>query len=377
MKSTYSYKKGEEIYGEGTAATYCYQVVNGAICVSIKLTNGRRQIGAFYFPGDIFGLEPSLRYRWSANAIVKATTVRRVKRKALLRKAETNSSFARGVRSIAERDLLHAEDHRILLGRLTARERVAAFFLQMNNRIGVNGEIELPMSRTDIGDYLGLTIETVSREISKLSDEGVLRRPAGNPRWVRGVTLLRPESLRAMLPTLYPRSIYRPSAKMLFGRFSLLRLDRLTAADFSIRPAKCFALQCHRVGPTAASKGLMMIRTLAVATLIAMVTLPAYAANEFETAGAMVERYAKGGDDLLLLRLYIRGIGEGVSISNASLETQGRAKLYCPPQSVGLVDAQYVAIMASFLKKVPAAKTAPPSVVLLEALQIAFPCNGK
>ena len=201
MKSTYSYKKGEEIYGQGKAATYCYQVVNGAICISSRLTNGRRQIGAFYFPRDVFGLDPSMRYRWSANAIVEATTVRGVKRKALLRKAELNLSFARSVRSIAERDLLHAEDHRILLGQLTARERVAAFLIQMNNRIGVDGEIELPMSRTDIGDYLGLKLETVSREISKLSDQGVLRRLDGIPR-ARGLTLRRPESLRAMLPPL-------------------------------------------------------------------------------------------------------------------------------------------------------------------------------
>jgi CRP/FNR family nitrogen fixation transcriptional regulator len=202
LKSTYSYKKDEEIYGQGKAATYCYQVVNGAIRISSKLTNGRRQIGAFYFLGDVFGLDPSMRYRWSAEAIVEATAVRRVKRKALLRKAVSNLSFARGVRSIATRDLLHAEDHRILLGQLTARERVAAFLLQMNNRIGVNGEIGLPMSRADIGDYLGLKLETVSREISALSDARVLRRPNGHLRWARGLTLLRPESLRAVLPPL-------------------------------------------------------------------------------------------------------------------------------------------------------------------------------
>jgi CRP/FNR family nitrogen fixation transcriptional regulator len=196
LKSTYSYKKDEEIYGQGKAATYCYQVVNGAIRISSKLTNGRRQIGAFYFPGDVFGLDPSMCYRWSAEAIVEATAVRRVKRKALLRKA------ARGVRSIAERDLLHAEDHRILLGQLTARERVAAFLLQMNNRIGVNGEIGLPMSRADIGNYLGLKLETVSREILALSDARVLRRLNGHLQWTRGLTLLRPESLRAMLPPL-------------------------------------------------------------------------------------------------------------------------------------------------------------------------------
>jgi CRP/FNR family transcriptional regulator, nitrogen fixation regulation protein len=219
LKSTYSYKKDEEIYGQGKAATYCYQVVNGAICISSKLTNGRRQIGAFYFSGDIFGLEPWFQYRWSAESIVDATTVRPVRRKALLRKAQSNLSFARSVWSITERDLRHADDHRILLGQLTATERLAAFFLQMNSRIGVNEEIELPMSRADIGDYLGLTIETVSREISKLSDGRILMRPNGNPRWTRGVTLLRPERLRAALPPLFAFDL-SPSSEVIQKAFS-------------------------------------------------------------------------------------------------------------------------------------------------------------
>jgi CRP/FNR family nitrogen fixation transcriptional regulator len=200
VKSTYSYHKDEEVYGQGTAATYIYQVINGAIRISSKLTNGRRQIGAFYFSGDIFGLESGIRHRWSAEAIAQATTVRRVKRKALLRKARSNLSLARSVGSITERDLLHAEDHRILLGQLTATERIAAFLLQINDRIGVNGEIELPMSRGDVGDYLGLTLETVSREVSKLSGMGILRRIDGHSRWTRGLSLRRPERLRAMLP---------------------------------------------------------------------------------------------------------------------------------------------------------------------------------
>ena len=197
LKSIYSYEKDDRIYGQGKAATYCYQVVNGAIRISSKLTNGRRQIGAFYFPGDVFGLDPSMCYRWSAEAIVEATAVRRVKRKALLRKA------ARGVRSIAERDLLHAEDHRILLGQLTATERVAAFLLQMNNRIGVNGDIELNMRAEDVADYLGLTLETVSRENTKLSKMGILKRHNRSSRSTRVLTLLRPESLRSMLPPLF------------------------------------------------------------------------------------------------------------------------------------------------------------------------------
>jgi CRP/FNR family transcriptional regulator, nitrogen fixation regulation protein len=203
LKSTYSYAKEEEIYRYGQAATFCYQVINGAVRITRKLTNGRRQVGAFYFAGDIFGFEPSSKRRWSAEAIVEATTVRRLLgRKALLEKAQSNLSFARSVWSITERDLRHADDHRILLGKLTATERMAAFFLQMNDRIGVDGKFDVPMVRTDIADYLGLTVETVSRVISGLSAARVIKRPDGHLRWSRGLALLRPERLRAMLPPL-------------------------------------------------------------------------------------------------------------------------------------------------------------------------------
>jgi CRP/FNR family transcriptional regulator, nitrogen fixation regulation protein len=79
LKSTVSYVEDEPVYRQGKAATYLCQVISGAIRVSSQLADGRRQIGAFYFPGDIFGLEPSTCYRWSAEAIVTTTTVRRVR----------------------------------------------------------------------------------------------------------------------------------------------------------------------------------------------------------------------------------------------------------------------------------------------------------
>jgi CRP/FNR family nitrogen fixation transcriptional regulator len=202
LKSTFSYQKNETIYRQGKAATYVYQVVNGATRILRTLSNGRRQIGAFYFPGDIFGLEPWIQYRWSAEAIVGTTTVHRVERKAVHRKARSASSLTWSVLSIVERDLLHADDHRIMLGTLTATERIAAFLLQMNNRIGVSGGIELPMSRADVADYLGLTVETAAREITKLSDQRILKRSGGPGPYARRLTLLRPASLRAMLPPL-------------------------------------------------------------------------------------------------------------------------------------------------------------------------------
>jgi hypothetical protein len=115
---------------------------------------------------------------------------------------------------------LHADEQRILLGKLTATERMAAFFLQMNNRIGVNGGIELPMSRSDVGDYLGLTVETAAREITKLSDQGILTRNVGHPRYTHGLTLLRPQSLRAMLPPLSALDLSPISADVIQAIFS-------------------------------------------------------------------------------------------------------------------------------------------------------------
>ncbi|MBI5260661.1 MAG: helix-turn-helix domain-containing protein [Bradyrhizobium sp.] len=201
MRSSYWYRIDEEIYRQGDVASNIYQVLNGAIRMSRRLPDGRRQIGAFYFPGDVFGFEPSQRNRWSAEAIVQPTIVRRAKRLEFMRKAQTNLAHAHILATVTARDLLHAQEHAVVLGRLAAAERMAAFFLQMNDRIGASGEIELPMSREDVADYLGLTVETVAREISKLHAQGILKRN-GPPAWVRRLSLRRPERLQAMLPPL-------------------------------------------------------------------------------------------------------------------------------------------------------------------------------
>jgi CRP/FNR family transcriptional regulator, nitrogen fixation regulation protein len=200
LKNSHSYQKNEKIYAQGEAATYIYQVGNGAVRIFSMLKNGQRMIGSFYFPGDVFGLEREPRYRWSAEAVVNATTVHRVKQKAFVREAQLNLSLARSLWNFTASELLRAEDHSVVLG-LAATERMAAFLLEMNNRIGVNGELELPMKGVDIGDYLAITVETVAREISKFEDQGVMRHN-GTHRLVRRFKLHRPERLRAMLPPL-------------------------------------------------------------------------------------------------------------------------------------------------------------------------------
>ena len=169
----FSYKKGSEIFGEKEPADYVYQVMSGAVRSYKLLSDGRRQIGAFHLAGDIFGLEIGTDHRFTAEAIVD-TTVRLMKRRSLELVAESDVMVARNLLSMTTNNLRHAEDHMLLLGRKNAMERVATFLLEMDRRLARAGMMALPMCRRDIGDYLGLTLETVSRALSQLSDQGVL-----------------------------------------------------------------------------------------------------------------------------------------------------------------------------------------------------------
>ena len=169
----FSYRKDEEIYGEDEPAEYVYQVIRGAVRTYKLLSDGRRQIGAFHLPGDVFGLESGTSHRLAAEAVID-TTVRLVKRRSLEQAAGIDVQVARKLWAMTAGELRHAEDHMLLLGRKNAMERVASFLLEMDRRLAGTGMMALPMCRRDIGDYLGLTLETVSRALSQLHGEGVL-----------------------------------------------------------------------------------------------------------------------------------------------------------------------------------------------------------
>ena len=171
--SDFSYKKGVEIYGEKEPADYVYQVTSGAVRSYKLLSDGRRQIGAFHLTSDIFGLENSNVHRFTAEAIVD-TTLRLIRRRSLESVAGRDVQVANDLLSLTASNLQHAEDHMLLLGRKTALERVAAFLLEMDRRLTAADFIALPMCRRDIADYLGLTLETVSRALSHLHDRGIL-----------------------------------------------------------------------------------------------------------------------------------------------------------------------------------------------------------
>lgn len=173
VATEFTYRKDEEIYGEDEPAEYVYQVIRGAVRTYKLLSDGRRQIGTFLLPGDVFGLESGTSHRLAAEAIID-TTVRLVKRSSLEQAAGVDVRVARKLWTMTAAELRHAEDHMLLLGRKNAMERVANFLLEMDRRLAVAGMMALPMCRRDIGDYLGLTLETVSRALSQLHGEGVL-----------------------------------------------------------------------------------------------------------------------------------------------------------------------------------------------------------
>ena len=169
----FKYSKGTEIYGETEPADYVYQVTEGAVRSYKLLSDGRRQIGAFHLVGDIFGLENGDSHRFTAEAIVD-TTVHLMKRASLELVAEADALVARDLLNMTTNNLQHAEDHMLLLGRKTSLERVAAFLLEMDGRLTSSGVMALPMCRRDIADYLGLTLETISRALSYLHERGIL-----------------------------------------------------------------------------------------------------------------------------------------------------------------------------------------------------------
>ena len=169
-----SYVRGQEIHGQGEWADQIYEVVRGAVRSYKVLSDGRRQICAFHLPNDIFGWENGPTYRFTAEAIVN-TTVRVVRRQILEHVATTDVLVIQSLMSMATRNLEHAESQLMLLGRKNSLEKVSAFLLEMDRRLSATGVVALPMSRRDIADYLGLALETVSRELSQLRALGILR----------------------------------------------------------------------------------------------------------------------------------------------------------------------------------------------------------
>ncbi|MBA8903148.1 helix-turn-helix domain-containing protein [Phyllobacterium sp. P30BS-XVII] len=176
---------GSEIYAQGEAAGNIYQVEFGAVRVYRLLSDGRRQISAFYMSGEVFGFEGDTVHHFFAEAIT-GTSIRSFRQSQL-------NDVSQFLLPITLRGLTRAQEHLLVLGRQTAAERVAAFLLDIARRQGGLEQVDLPMSRMDIGDYLGLTIETVSRVFSKMKEKGIIALPT-----LRTAEILKWKTLEAM-----------------------------------------------------------------------------------------------------------------------------------------------------------------------------------
>jgi CRP-like cAMP-binding protein len=189
MGAAMSFARNTEIYGENEPAEFFYKVIGGTVRTYKVLNDGRRQIGGFYIAGDVFGLEAGEHHAMSAEAICDSKVLV-IKRSALVNLAATNSHIARELWSLTSRELLRVQDHILLLIQ-TAQERVAGFLLEMAARAPAGNTIELPMSRQDIADYLGLTIETVSRTLSVLEHDLAIEVPSSRRIVLRNRSVLR------------------------------------------------------------------------------------------------------------------------------------------------------------------------------------------
>jgi CRP/FNR family transcriptional regulator, nitrogen fixation regulation protein len=171
-----SFARNVEIYGEQEPADYLYKVISGAVRTYKVLIDGRRQIGAFYLPGDMFGVEVGEEHTFSAEAVTDARILV-LKRSAVVSLAARDHEVAHQLWMLTGRELQRAQSHILLLIK-TAQERVASFLLEMAERMECSGEVEMPMSRQDIADYLGLTIETVSRMLTQFENAAAIALPS-------------------------------------------------------------------------------------------------------------------------------------------------------------------------------------------------------
>lgn len=186
VQSTIFCRPNEVIIAEGEPAVAMYRLVSGMVRSYNTLVDGRRHISAFLSSGDVFGFEVSSAYQMSVDAVTDCKLVK-------LRRLSTDDTLdARALCHYAMNSLTKAQHHAQTLGCLSAGQRLASFLLYLA-ALQCNEAVVLPMSRQDIADYLGSTVETVSRGLSQLEREGFIHIVSA-----RRIRLLNKRALRAV-----------------------------------------------------------------------------------------------------------------------------------------------------------------------------------
>jgi len=186
------FTQDREIYGEGDQADTLFKIVSGVVRTCKFLSDGRRLIDAFHVAGDIFGVEAGAAYSFSSEAVCDCTVIS-YRRRGLEASASQDAGLSQALFCHAMRSLARAQVHALLLGRRSAIEKVAAFLVDWASHSAERGTVTLEMGRQDIADYLGLTIETVSRTLSQFERDGLIALSTA-----RRIRLVSPSALRAL-----------------------------------------------------------------------------------------------------------------------------------------------------------------------------------
>ena len=186
-------KRDQTIFWEGDAAVSFYRVVSGAVRICKLMADGRRQVADFFAAGDLIVLDLAKKYSFTAEAVVDSV-VRQYPRAAIFNLVKNDQRFSQQLLALTCSRLVSAHHQMMTLGRKTAEERMATFLAGLARRQPRRSrQIELPMSRTDIADYLGLTVETVSRVLTKLKLQGVISVPN-----THSISITDPEALELL-----------------------------------------------------------------------------------------------------------------------------------------------------------------------------------
>lgn len=175
------FARNETIFSEGDEADYSYKVLSGVIRLCKHMADGRRQIADFVLAGDFCGLVSLDEHRFTAEA-VSDVVVLAYPRHQVSSLGEKSPEMRNWMMASLTQSLVGMQDHLVMLGRQTAKERVVSFLLMLAHRAGADEGtvIELPMTRQDVADYLGLTIETVCRVLSELRRASIIELPSLN-----------------------------------------------------------------------------------------------------------------------------------------------------------------------------------------------------
>ncbi|MEH6631848.1 MAG: cyclic nucleotide-binding domain-containing protein [Halopseudomonas aestusnigri] len=181
ISSSVEIGKGVTIINEQDPANYLFNVTAGSVKLYKLLPDGRRQMTGFLFPGDFLGIAMNDCYAYSAESL-EDTRLCRFSRTKLEELLKILPHLENRLLNMVSNELVLAQDQMLLLGRKTAKEKVCSFLLSLSKRTQSKTDhaqnISLPMGRSDIGDYLGLTTETVSRTLTNLKKAGIISIPA-------------------------------------------------------------------------------------------------------------------------------------------------------------------------------------------------------